>query len=73
MFDRLKKKVIKEALDTVQVEVKKKASPYIEGAVIIISAAALLYAIFKGFSPSSPPVPPSVNVTCNLYLMPPIQ
>ena len=72
MFDRLKKKVIKETLDTVQVEVKKKASPYIEGAVII-SAAALLYAIFKGFSPSSPPVPPSVNVTCNLYLAPPIQ
>ena len=72
MFDRLKKKVIKKTLDTVQVEVKKKASPYIEGAVII-SSAALLYAIFKGFSPSSPPVPPSVNVTCNLYLAPPIQ
>lgn len=73
MFDKLKKKVIKETLDTVQVEVKKKASPYIEGAVVVVSAVALLYALFKGFSPSTPPAPPSVNITCNLYLTPTIQ
>lgn len=70
LFEKFKKRTVQDAIDTVQVEVKKKVAPHVTDILALAGMAFVFYLTMKSSSRGAVDIPQTINVTYNYYNTP---